>query len=86
MSLYDTRAHSEHAEKDRATIRVDLGGRGAWEVVLPDRPDHLTCQTLADAQRTASAQAARRRPCELIVRDAYHRVLHRELVNGMGDS
>jgi hypothetical protein len=64
------------------TVRVDISVRGAWEVALSDRDDRVTCETLEEASRVAYRCAADRRPCELIVCDAYHRVLQRELING----
>jgi hypothetical protein len=67
---------------DPTTIRVDINIRGVWEVALSDRGDRLTCGTLEEASRLAHRFAADRRPCELIVCDAYHRVLQRELING----
>ena len=61
-------------------VRVDLSPRGAWEVVLPERVDRLRCKTLQEASRMAHRLAAARRPCELIVHDAYHRVVEHELI------
>ena len=61
-------------------MRVDLAGRGVWEVALPGRGSRLRCATLEEAMLVASQYASRRRPCELIVCDAYHRVLRRELL------
>ncbi len=85
MTFETHRDLSEHVEHNHTTVCVDLDGRGTWEVAIPDRPDHLVCQTFADARRVAYAYATRRRACELIVRDAYHRVLQRELLDGVGD-
>jgi hypothetical protein len=65
-----------------STVRVDLNGRGGWEVTLPGKRDRVTCETLDEAQRVAYLCAARRHPCELVVRDAYHRVLLREFIDG----
>ena len=65
---------------NRARVRVDLSPRGAWEVVLPERVDRLRCKTLEEASRIAHRLAAARRPCELIVHDAYHRVVEHELI------
>ena len=62
------------------TVRVDISARGAWEVALFDRGDNVTCETLEEASRLAYGFAMDRRPCELIVCDAYHRVLQRELI------
>lgn len=64
------------------TVRVDITARGAWEVVLSDVGEHVTCETLEEASRVAHRYALDRRPCELIVCDAYHRVLERELIRG----
>jgi hypothetical protein len=65
------------------TVRVDISARGAWEVSLSDRGDHVTCETLEDASRVAYRYALDRPPCELIVCDAYHRVVQRELIKGV---
>jgi hypothetical protein len=64
---------------DPRTVHVDMSVRGAWEVALPDR-ERVRCETLEDASRVAYRCATDRRPCELIIRDAYHRVLQRQLV------
>jgi hypothetical protein len=42
----------------------------------------VTCETLDEAQRVAYLCAAHLHPCELVVRDACHRVLHREFIDG----
>ena len=70
------------APMNLVTVRVDVGLRGAWEVELSDQRQRVTCSTLAEASRVAHRCAAQRRP---IVRDAYHRVLDRELIDGKGD-
>jgi hypothetical protein len=62
------------------TVRVD-SVRGAWEIELPDRGDRVRCKTLDEASRAAYRYASERRSCELIVCDAYHRVVQRELIN-----
>lgn len=62
------------------TVCVDLNGSGGWEVTLSDDHDVFTLETLDEAQRVAYLCAAHRHPCELVVRDAYHRVLHREFI------
>jgi predicted kinase len=65
---------------DPPTVRVDFGGRGSWAIALPDERERVTCATLADAKRIAHLWARDRSPCEVVVCDAYHRVLSRELV------
>ncbi len=64
------------------TVRVDISVRGAWEIELTDRGDRIRCETLEEASRVAYRCAAEQRPCELIVRNAYHRVVQRELITG----
>jgi hypothetical protein len=64
------------------TVRVDLSARGAWEIVLPGQRERVMCQTLDEARQLAYRCAGERRPCELIVCDAYHRVVHHELIDG----
>jgi hypothetical protein len=62
-------------------VRVDRAGDGEWEVDLPDQPEAIMCATFDDAQRVAHLCAALRRPCELVVCDAYHRVLQHEFLD-----
>ena len=64
------------------TVRVLLNARGQWEVVLPDRRRPRRCRDLDEAQRVAYLFAERSRPCEVVVHDAYHRVVRRDLING----
>ena len=64
------------------TVRVLRGARGQWEVVLPDRRRPLRCRDLGEAQQVAYLFAERSRPCEIVVHDAYHRVVRRDLING----
>lgn len=56
--------------------------RGRWEIVAPNRRGRISCETLDDARRIAYLSIPRGRDCELIVRDAYHRVLEHELIDG----
>lgn len=61
-------------------IRVSPDHRGGWNVLPPSDQDRVTCATLDEARRVAHAWAMRSQPCELIVRDAYDRVLQYEVV------
>ncbi|MGA9859498.1 MAG: hypothetical protein WBQ18_16655 [Solirubrobacteraceae bacterium] len=62
------------------TICIDTDGHGRWQV-MPDSGALVTCDTIDDARKVAYRRAAeRRRPCELVVRDAYHRVVAHELL------
>ena len=76
------RGHPAVGEMPVATmvVRVEHRARGGWQVALPNR-DRITCRTLDDARREAYDSAPRAGACVLIVHDAYHRVLSRELVN-----
>ena len=84
------RSFAGQAESDRRTERpvtvwIDRGRLGMWEVEMPDRRARVPCETLDDAMRVAYLYAARRRACELIVRDAQHRVLDHEHIRGRSD-
>jgi hypothetical protein len=63
------------------TVRVLLNARGQWEVLPPHTLRPLRCGSIEEAEAVAYQCASRTRPCEVIVHDAYHRVVHRELVN-----
>ncbi len=63
------------------TVHVDHSVGGSWEVALSDQQEPVVCRTLEEASRVAHRCAADRRPCELVVRDAYHRVIHHELLH-----
>jgi hypothetical protein len=67
------------------TVRVEHDGRGGWSVAMPNQRSRVICETFDDARRVAYLCAARTRPCELIVHDAHHRVLHREHIDGHRD-
>jgi hypothetical protein len=69
---------------NQTIVRVDVKVRGAWEIELSDAGERVTCRTLEEASRVAHRYASDRRPCELIVRDAYHRVLEHELIDVSG--
>jgi hypothetical protein len=68
----------------RRVVWVDRDCRGSWEVVLPDGRAGVACETLDDARRLAFLYAARILPCELVVRDAYHRVIDHEMIDRAG--
>jgi hypothetical protein len=73
-----------HAPMTPVTVRVDRTCSGEWAVAMSDQAERVMCETLEDARRVAYLCAARARPCELIVCDAYHRVLHSEFIDGSG--
>jgi hypothetical protein len=63
------------------TVSVDPDGRGAWEVTVRNELSRVGCKTLEDARKVAYRSASGRRPCELVVRDAYHRVIQRTVID-----
>lgn len=59
------------------TAEVFHNGRGLWEVLLPDEAGWRNCETLRAATCIATRWAQDNPPSEVIVRDAYHRVMLR---------
>jgi hypothetical protein len=45
----------------------------------------VRCETLEEAERVAHICAAYQQPCELVRCDAYHRMLHQELIDANTD-
>ena len=64
------------------SVNVDYNRGGAWKVGLPDCAAPLVCETLEEAQWIAYRCAAQRSPCELLVHDAYHRLILRQVIDG----
>ncbi len=64
----------------KSTVRVCADHRGGWEVELPDRDDRVFCETLDEARTLAFRYAMQMPPCDLVVRDAYERVLQHQLI------
>jgi hypothetical protein len=64
------------------TVHTRTDRRGDWDVELPDRSARVTCQTIDEARTVAREYAQKAaQPCEVIVRDAYNRVMVRELID-----
>jgi hypothetical protein len=64
------------------TVHTRTDRRGDWDVELPDRSGRVTCQTIDEARSVALQYAEKAaQPCEVIVRDAYNRVMLRELID-----
>jgi hypothetical protein len=66
----------------RSRVYVQHHPRGNWEVFSPGVKGRISCETLEDAERIAYLSVAHSHDYELIVRDAYNRVLHHELIGG----
>jgi hypothetical protein len=62
------------------TVRVDPGPAGYWLITVPGQPRMIASETLSDAIRQARRIAETTGGCQLIVRNAYHRVIDREFV------
>ncbi len=67
-------------------VHVDLNRNGSWDITLPTQLDAVNCGSLHEAKRVAYRLAADRQPCEVVMFDAYHRVVHRQLINGCEDA
>jgi hypothetical protein len=67
-------------------VRVDVDPRGGWQVRLPDqRP--IRCATREEAERAARrVTSGARRDSQLLVRDAYGRVVDVRMLARIGDS
>ncbi len=66
-------------------VRVDLNGRDDQDIEPADHDNSVTCDTREEAERVAHICASYRQPCEPVVCDAYHRVLHRNLIDANAD-
>jgi hypothetical protein len=49
-----------------------------WEVAVSSRQQRLICPTFQEAARRGYQLAADEADCEVVVHDAYHRVVRRE--------
>lgn len=65
----------------RVTVSVQHQAGGRWEVAGPDQQRRIACETLDDARRIAYLAVAHTHGCELIVRDAYNRILEHALID-----
>jgi hypothetical protein len=66
-------------------VEVDCARRGGWTVMWPGHHPAATYDTVDQALHAARANvslAPFNDPVQLIVRDAYHRVVHRESIRG----
>ncbi len=69
------------APVDGRVVHVNFDGQGKWTVALVPSANVARCNTFNDAARVGRSWAEQRRPeCELLVHDAYHRVVERPLV------
>jgi len=68
------------------TVSVDLNRHGAWDITLPNQLDPINCGSLHEARRVAYRLAAGWRPCEVVICDAYRRVVHRQLIDSYEDA
>ncbi|MGO9899688.1 MAG: hypothetical protein ACLP0J_08335 [Solirubrobacteraceae bacterium] len=81
----------QHRRVDASTAVLsseppDLLGAGENRDIEPsDQDSRVSCETLEEAERVAHMCAAYRQPCELVVCEANHRVLHRDLIDANAD-
>ena len=62
-------------------VRVTPGEGPGWQVLIPDLDRPPTCKTLREARRLALIHGASAHPCEIVVRDTYHRVVERRVID-----
>ncbi|MGO9971937.1 MAG: hypothetical protein ACLP01_03720 [Solirubrobacteraceae bacterium] len=67
-------------------MSVDRNRDGSWGITLPAKHDPVSCGTLGDARLAAYRLAAHWHPCEVVVFDAYHRVVHRKSIDRYEDA
>jgi hypothetical protein len=66
-------------------MRVDLNRRGDRDIEPSDQDGRVSCDTPEEAERVAHICAAYRQPCELVLCEAYNRVMHRGLIDASAD-
>ncbi len=67
-------------------VHVDLSRYGSWGVTLPDQLNPINCGSLYEARRVAYRLAAGWHPCEVVMCDAYHRVVDHQLIDSYEDA
>jgi hypothetical protein len=63
-------------------VRVQHMPHAGWEILVDGRRQPITCETLGEACRVARRAASQLHPCELLVLDAYERVVLHESIDG----
>jgi uncharacterized protein DUF2188 len=65
-------------------VKVDVTPnlRGGWDVRFSDLRPRQRCDTLAAAVHLAHVSAQQSHPCEVVIHDAYHRVVGHEFIDG----
>lgn len=70
------------ATLDGVKVDVTPNLRGGFDVRFSDLRPRQRCDTLAAAVHLAHQRARESHRCELVIRDAYHRVVGHEFVEG----
>ncbi len=68
------------------TVSVDRNRGGSWEITLPAKHDPISYGTLEEARLEAYRLAAHWHPCEIVMLDAYNRVVHRKSIGCREDA
>ena len=65
-------------------VKVDVTPnlRGGWDVRFSGLRPRQRCDSLAAAVHLAHVSAEEFHPCEVVIHDAYHRVVSREFIDG----
>ena len=64
------------------SVLVRPARHGAWEVEFSEHDPPVMFETLEEARRMGYLYGSRRTPSELVVRDAYHRIVQRRTIGG----
>jgi hypothetical protein len=67
------------------SVIVNPDRRGGWEVADIERRVRIPCKTLVDARKEAFRRAVGTSPCDVVVHDAYNRVVEHTLVERTTD-
>ncbi len=59
-------------------IQIQRRRGNEWEVSIPSRQQQVICQSFQEASRRGYQLAATEPECDMVVHDAYHRVVRRE--------
>ncbi len=68
------------------TVSVGRNRDGSWEITLPAKHEPISYLTLDEARLEAYRLAAHWHPYEIVMCDAYHRVVHRKLIDTREDA
>ena len=63
-------------------IQIQRRRGNEWEVSIPSRHHRVICNSFQEAAKRGYQLAASEAECDVVLHDAYHRVVRRERVRG----